>query len=402
MPSQPHLQVFNPDRSAQDGEPHFHLFNQLPTEVRLKIWGRALEKQRIINVQLSGPPEQWETGIEDGVDSSGDSGRYCAYVDGYQLMSKFLRVTSESREVALKFYRVRLPCRLTIEPNDTEEIFREETKPGTLYFNPEYDFLHISIRLIPPRLPTMKNDYLLDFLLDLKTTYDPRHVGLLNLAVDTNDLLHFEWSDFDFRGKHAFLDTIKQLQEVFFLFRQRYGRTNFGLATGVDTNEFFFARSVPIMPLTPSFERLQRDPRPIAQDLKKLHLGTTDPREGPAAWGRLLRQWGVSPAGTEYKYLLAFVNPGGKHAICNRESATRWLKTEDEDCWRSPGMRKYKFNWPDEDLERAVNSAFGFWLFPLDAFGPFQENGEPHDQGRLRSLRDLSGHWPGLALSSLP
>jgi hypothetical protein len=313
--------------------------------------------------------------------------------------SKFLRTTKESREAALEFYRVHIPCQLATKPENSEHMFREETKLGTFYFNPEYDILHVRIQVVPPNLPTDRNDYLLDFLQDLKTTHDPRHVGLLNLAVDFDDLSHYEWSGFDVGGKSAFLETISQLQEVIFVHKNRFGRTNFGALSGVDTNEFFFNRSLPIMPLTPSIERLSRDLCPITQDLKRVHLNSEDMRSATALWARLLRQWGVSETKTKHTHLLAFDTGGSHHAVYDRTSATRWLKTEDG-YWRSPEMRKYKVNWPDEDLEQSLNSAFGFWLFPMDTFGPFGE--EPVDSGRLPSVRDLSGHWPELALSVLP
>jgi hypothetical protein len=61
-------------------------------------------------------------------------------------------------------------------------------------------------------------------------------------------------------------------------------------------------------------------------------------------------------------------------------------------------MRKHNLNWPDEDLETSVNSTFGFWLFPLDTFGPFGDE----DLGRLPSFRGWSGGWLELGLSILP
>jgi 2EXR family len=396
MSSLPHLQVFHPDTSTRGGEPIFHLFPQLPIELRRKVWRHALERQRIIEVELSGPLESIE--ISNTTNPNHKLGRFCVYVNGYQITSKYLRTTKESREAALEFYRVHIPCQLATNPEHDRYMFREETKPGTLYFNPEYDILHIHVLVVAPNQPTDHNDFLLDFLQDLKTTYDPRHVGLLNLAVDPDDLSHYQWSGLDAGGKLAFLETIAQLVEVIFVHKNRFGRTNFGALSGVDTNEFFFNRSLPIMPLTPSFERLSRDPRPITQDLKKVHLNSEDMRSAPVLWARLLRQWGVSETKTKYTHLLAFVTSGSHQAVFDRKSATRWLETEDG-YWKSSEIRKHKFNWPDEDLEKSVKSAFGFWLFPSDTFGPFGE--EPQDLGRLPSLRDLSEHWPELALAIL-
>jgi hypothetical protein len=56
-------------------------------------------------------------------------------------MNMFLRVSRKLRNVALKFYRVWLPCRLKTVPNAELDIYRQETKAATLYLNPEYDIL---------------------------------------------------------------------------------------------------------------------------------------------------------------------------------------------------------------------------------------------------------------------
>ncbi len=50
----------------------------------------------------------------------------------------------------------------------------------------------------------------------------------------------------------------------------------------------------------------------------------------------------------------------------------------------------------------AVANAFGFWLFPVDAFGALPEN--PDNGFRIEGPRimDLTAHWPDLALIDLP
>src|ERR1700753_4476942 len=84
--SQLHLQAFNPDRSGCKAEPEFCLFPKLPTELRLVVWKYALERHRIIEVELGGGLEQWAN-YRRGIDCSSTIGRSYVYINGYQLMS---------------------------------------------------------------------------------------------------------------------------------------------------------------------------------------------------------------------------------------------------------------------------------------------------------------------------
>ena len=428
MPSQPHLQIFGPDWNTHGEESKFPLFPLLPQEIRLKIWRHSLQRHRIIKVDLKARTELPVTQATERIAPSSENKRYCIVVHGYQVLSKLLRVNCESREAALEFYRVHLFCQLT--GRTTGE---EGTKPGTLYFNPEHDFLHIS-----PESPV--KDTLVDFLYHLKATYDPHRIGLLNLAVElndlnANDLYKLKSSDLDSEVRTAFVETLTQLQEVFFVSTPRAGRQILGYQSGIPTSETIFNRSFPIMTVTPSFERLHRDPRLIAQDLRQVFAGTFDPRHMLHLWRVLLKKWDVSPPQIEYRFCLAFA-PGDQ--IYNRENAQRWLQQED-DAWTNPSgdgsaegshiqdeentdkpfsdfssffktnvrsrsgasSEKYK----NEDLEKAVKPAFGFWLFPIDSLGALSEEGISEDVGfqpKPKDLLNMTEYWPELALSSLP
>ena len=86
------------------------------------------------------------------------------------------------------------------------------TGHGTLHFNPEWDFLHISSEW-PAK------DTLISFLYHLRTIHDPRLVGLLNLAMDgnglnANHLYGLQSSDLDSGVRSAFVETLTQLREV--------------------------------------------------------------------------------------------------------------------------------------------------------------------------------------------
>lgn len=209
--------------------------------------------------------------------SASESERYCAVVDGYRVLSELLRVNSESREAALEFYRVHLPCRLT--RGATGE---GTTRPEILHFNPEYDLLHIS-----PESPV--RDTLVDFLYHLKTTHDPHRVCLFNLTVglddlNVNDLDRLEFSDLDSRVRTAFVETFTQLREVFFVSTPRAGRQTLDYQSKIPASETIFSRSFPIIATALTFKRLHRDPCPIAQDLRQVFAGTFDPRHMLHLW----------------------------------------------------------------------------------------------------------------------
>ena len=421
MASQPHLKIFNPSQITNNKEARFPLFSTLPKELRLHIWRLSLQRERIIRVHLRSraEPVAYQTAERPPPANHGE--RYYATVGGYQVLSKLLRVTSESRQAALEFYRVHLPCGLTVEP-----IGEGKPKPGTLYFNPEYDFLQI-------RSGCPANDTLVNFLYHLKYTFDPRRVGLLNLAMSTNDLnandLHqLEPSELDSGIKQAFLETLAQLHDVFFVSTPRAGRQILGPLSGILTSETILNRSLPIKAWAPTFERRNRDPRPIAEDLKHVFVGTSDPRTMLHSWRRLLKKWNVSPPYIEYRFLLTFhPSLSQPRMVSDRESAQTWLEKDDAR-WRdlfeddsadstnpfASYFKKKNLDWPwgpklekfkNEDLEKAVKPAFGFWLFPVNALGAFPEEGLSEDEGfrpKTKQLLDLTQYWPELALSSLP
>ena len=413
MALKPHLQIFAPARDTNDYEPSFHLFRMLPKELRFYIWRYALERRRIIRMKLEGRREARASPELEAIKPFEERKRYNIIVGGQQVLSKLLRVNNESREETLKFYRVHLPCRFTNGETGIGAMM-QETTAGVFHFNPEFDILHIS----PEWQVT---DTLIPFLYHLKTTYDPCHVGLLNLAVQQNDicahdLLSLQSSDLEPAVRTTFVKTLAQLHEVFFVSTPRAGRTIVGPLSGLPTSDTMFNRSFPIMAMPPAFERLQRDPHSIGEDLRCVFVATSDPRQMPQAWFRLLKKWKISPTRTEYRFLLTYDPAIGGHPsqICDRSGAESWLQEED-DRWNGRCKADWglKIKWSvgaehpkflNEDLGKVVRPAFGFWLFPLDALGLLQEQGIPEDEG-FRSLSkrmlNMSAYWPELALSSL-
>lgn len=129
-----------------------------------------MQRGRIIHLCLNNHRRQTATQAGKNPESTRNGERYYTILYRSDLLSKLLRVNRESREEALMFFRVHIPCRFSATR-------KGRTAHGTLHINPEWDFLHISAEW------PAKNT-LISTLYHLKTMHDPRHVGLLNLAVD--------------------------------------------------------------------------------------------------------------------------------------------------------------------------------------------------------------------------
>lgn len=373
----------------------FNRFPTLPPELRLRIWHLAMQRQRIIKLRLHSRM------IMDGLlglrgdtrPQTREDERYGAVVEGYQTLSKLFRVSRESRDAALAFYRVHLPCWL-IKGATTRTA--DVMKSGMLYFNPEYDFLYTS---------SSEMGQVADILHDLKTLHDPHHVGLLNLAVDSNgltgsgSLCGTNPFMLDPLVKSSVVETLTQLHEVFFVQEQRTGRHVLGLRSGSRTSEIFMNRSFPITTTALNFDRLHRDPRRIGDDLGKVFVNV-EPRKMLYAWRQLLNTYlcdRVVPQ-TEHRVLLTFTPFVD---IYDHQDAENWLQKED-DMWveeTSKGGQSQKVLGEDSGTE--VAAAFGFWLFPIQIFGALPENlddGFTNESPRIMNFRE---HWPELGLVDL-
>ncbi|OTA54487.1 hypothetical protein K449DRAFT_417022 [Hypoxylon sp. EC38] len=371
----------------------FDLFPNLPPELRFKIWNSSLEHQRIIKVRLRNRVLMNGLLARQGVTrpKTREGERYSVVVDGYHTISKLFRVTRESRDAALSFYRVHLPCWLVKDATRDDAM-----KPGTLYFNPEHDFLYINT----------DTGHIANFLHDLKTLHDPEGVGLLNLAIDANGLTGgfglctIDHSTLDPPVQSSYIETLIKLQEVFFVQLQRTGRLVFGYGSGALTPTNQLNLSFPIFAMEPNFNRLDPDPRSISWDLGKVFVNA-DTRSMICAWGRLFYNYfgGHVVPETEYRVLLAFAPMS--HNVYDRHGAETWLKLEEDDWARETSRDDQPEQIPDDDPETAVEAAFGFWLFPVDAFGALPRS--PNDRFRTEGPRylDLREYWPELALVNL-
>lgn len=350
------------------------------------IWRKTLEcRSRILNVHIEhGPP---------------DKNNYSVVTDTRQQHSKFLRVNRESREAASEFYRARIPCKFIKHKIDAPRSEEQEGIPGYLAFNPAHDFLHIT--------DTSNNPA--EFLYDLKTTFDPLHVGMRNLVADQRVLVSLLYllgvpNHIDAKVRESVRDIFSQLHEVFFIMVTAFGRMSHRWIHHFLRPEIF-NRSQPIMPRTGPFERLPRDPRDISPDLKDRIVMGGDGKNELHNWNQLLDKLEISPKDISYRYLVSTKpdthtrTPTAKYyTIHGRESADLflekeqelWLDGEEEQARREPG--KFPPDPLNDGLERPVETALGFWLFPLEAVSEFAHI---VDQ---REGTDLTKYWPELGL----
>ncbi|KAF5692255.1 acyl oxidase [Fusarium denticulatum] len=168
----------------------------------------------------------------------------------------------------------------------------------------------------------------------------------------------------------------------------------------------FFEKSFPIHATPHGFDRIGLDPRPVEDDLSHLHV--RNPKRLYDSWLQVLERIGVRPREERYRILLAFYP---RRTICNLRDAKDWLQSEDSG-WKTKPESTLSSQGPEieevtasetpesraEDISKAVRPAFGFWLFPVDAFCDANKTSEP--QGYFTTF-DVRKHRPKLALFRL-
>ncbi|KAJ5945890.1 hypothetical protein N7454_002729 [Penicillium verhagenii] len=406
---QPQLEIYNPVIEGLREDLTFHYFPFLPTEIRFMIWEFVLKTSRIIRISL----------IVDGTKGDDEpmlsyNEAYTAHVEDNHTISKLFRVNKESRKVANAFYRVQFSCMLQNAAGDNVT--------ETCYINPECDTIQLDIK------GSSSGASIIHFLHALKN-YDPLHVGLLSLALDKPSLLNIHQfasqagpNISSLGSRSAFLAPVTQLQHLYFV-GTRAARQVFNRAAPY--NWPMFNRALPIRPVTSRFELLHRDPRSIELDLARQHLGE-DPREMIIAWREILHTLEIWPAKIDYQFMLAFQPPTGVR-ISNQGNALQWLRSEDAEwqgAWRL-GDSLRNGNWAlryweftdrfgeceigalhernhNENLEKAVKPAFGFWLFPIRTICKWPEDTADENWDVWPATCSLAHEWLALALSSLP
>ena len=393
--NEPHLEVYNPKPRVP--ETHFPQFTRLPLDVRLCIWDYALPKERFVRARLSVE----KCAKREAPDDSGQASEsYQVTLEGRKLISKFLHVCQEARAAALRFYRVRMPCRYEHVGN---------AKDGTFYFNPEHDILKLSVN--------GRKDYshTIQFFKNLQSA-DPKGVGLQNLAIDLDGvkrLASFQLGAMMPDARETLTSTLSKLRRVYLLCLETTGRMFLGPLNGVRAiTGFEMHRSRPVLGSVPAFQRIAVDPRPVEKDLKRTFMGNRDPLKLMYAWKRLLKLYGIAErSDLEYSFMVSCSPKGPAASITDRESAEQWIAQEDAR-WRSgveewdqrlrPGNVERE---KPEDLCNAPQTAVGFWLFPIQALGQL-----PSDEKRAEDVErefepkrvaDLSEYRPQLGLMEI-
>lgn len=393
-----HLQMIN-SASSQARHGTFDRFQKLPAEIRLIIWQNFVDRNRLINVEI--------TTLSDDTteDSQPTTTRNKCY--GYALdmelgptQNVLLRVNRESRSAALKFYRVHLPFhrKAKFGPSDSARVPMMEQ---IFYFNPEYDILHFSF-------PEYHSGSSFPKLLQDLRHHDPDHVGLMNCGIDAHFLsgLAYAIETSEGSARDTLLHHISCIQSIYFM--SNCNREVIGVLDCYDERHvgFRFNHSLPIRPRSTIFDFGKPDPRDIDQDLKSVLTMFANPQEARIKWHELQQRWP-----------LAFDKPAAKqHLIVARDvwdrevavndvpAAQRFLKNEDQGWIEAQHHRRAvvrfstKKDPPVEDadeLARAVKPAFGFWILPAHILGDVE--GHYH---RTRIL-DFSSNRPDLVLADL-
>ncbi|KAK1978901.1 hypothetical protein LZ30DRAFT_783839 [Colletotrichum cereale] len=431
-PRRPHLELFNPSLTKTSRQT-FTVFAQLPAELRVLIWQHALQRHRMIHVDLENRVER-EGGDEAKVPERYSllnglgrpvSGKHYKVITStrHVLLPEYvMAVNKEAREVVLVFYPVHIPCYLKSSVNVEGKVRHKES---ALRLNLDWDYLRISAH------DTLSLFF--DFLHDLRA-YDPRGRGLRHLVVEDS---HFRAAEMpslsaaylDTRALAAFKATLAELKTIWFKNTPLGGR-GLDMLTWMRVNVFNYG--FPVFPAFTFFDPPLPDPRDVSRDLLNVGGSVPDWRERPLGWRMLLRRLGISPEdvegapGVDVRVMVASDQEG---AIRTRQDAARALHEEDFDWlqlqwwfrgWDSPrpggggdrpagcfatasGLRPRlpELDGP-EVLAAAPRPALGFWLFPVDAFGEIPEEGDPAVWIRSKSILDLSSHWPDLALVDVP
>ncbi|GAW19156.1 hypothetical protein ANO14919_086400 [Xylariales sp. No.14919] len=369
-----------------------HVFPQfvlLPWELRNEVWKYASQKKRMIRVSLK---ERQPDDITAQESSDTKYGRCFLFINGSQLFSKLLRVNSEARKAALEFYRVRLPCVLT-HPGSNDA----RTRVGMFPFNPEHDVLWFE-----------QVHHLTDFFSAI-IMRDSRRIGLCNMAVSlTNIRGTLEADDPEEYRCPTFIQAANNIREFYLVaetnsyhlerVKEQYNHHPPHKGTPITQS------LSPLMSSIPTFDILPRDPRPIEHELSRVFLGFNNIPGEISSWKLLLREWGVDPLQIKSRILFTYrdFNPclpveDSSHEGPNLQRLR--IPGTNRLLYESSSPMVPTIHMTAERLAPKRDSlAFGFWMFPLDAFQSIQSRyaSQPAD------IWDLSNYWPELGLIRLP
>ncbi|KAM0197270.1 hypothetical protein ACHAPA_004104 [Fusarium lateritium] len=380
----------------------FPQFSKFPPEIRRMIWQQAMSYERNINIelfdlyQLQDPPcnRQQTTTVPDSA-----PGRYIATVFNEGVMSALFHTTSESRQEAEEFYRVRVHG-VSFRSYRTSVI-------GTLYLCPELDT--ININSITGSLKGFD-----EFATDVWKN-DPKKIGLVNLGIpaDFNKISAkrmFEGSP----GRHqALKECIERLESIMFVRVLNWGPSITGYSVTSLLNEELNG-SIPLAGSSGGFDCLETDPRPIRKALKSLYLGPSDPRKAVLAWHYLLRRLKINKDKLNKNASFGLCSGETRLIHCMMRSHVANAERIAQECMKealdySQNRRRVQgIATAPKRVPRVA--AIGFWVFPLDSIGPlYEEREDGHDAAdpdpiefEFDRVEDMTKYPPKLYLCHLP
>ncbi|KAI0009434.1 hypothetical protein F4779DRAFT_371390 [Xylariaceae sp. FL0662B] len=342
----------------------FQLFSQLPLELRLIIWRFSLQQNRLVTIILASKgyypyqdnkdntsPPYTATNILGNIVSGN---KYCTMVYKVPRFHSLLKVNSEARCEALRFYRVRLPClQRRLHPGPRITVTCE------LYFNPEYDYIHLDAS---NTYYAFELNAIPDFLSDVKA-YDPRGTGILHLVMPRMGAI--EPSDVAPQALEGFKEAIKTLQSLWV-----FSHGSVKMIGGMADRSWARKRlssitNVPSVLRLRTFNRLKVD----QSELFGYHIsGFISARLFMMVWQQLERDFGIHrDRPIDFRY---FLRKG--HMVYENENDIPFrIDYGDYPIYvdAQPGRvpRLIPMTWLQN------GTAIGFWLFPIEVFGRIPE-----------------------------
>lgn len=356
----------------------FPQFPRFPADIRWLVWEQELSHERLIDIELQ-PVKHAE--CEEKTKHPSD---YEIILDSRWRLSNLFQTTSESRRVALAFYRVQLPC--WYRQRHKGELFKT-----SLYICPELDTLMLD------GFEVFEN-----FAHDLWAC-DPRRVGLINLALNiTSPVVYYKTPSTQGRDISVLKEALSRITRLTLLTRRGCPKPWGGNIKIIQRNHI-----VPIAGGVLGFDRLPCDYRLNDQDLKEVFTHNKDVRELFYRWFRFLVLLGVQHS-HKVDYRFGICRHGYETSyIRDQNAALEWVQrhTESLKRWVLMSTSPTHTDPMDDVLKHSPQPVVGFWLFPMESLGPLPDINEIHspssDFFTERRVLDMSKYKPELCLGNI-
>ncbi|KAM0296024.1 hypothetical protein ACHAPM_010532 [Fusarium culmorum] len=389
----PHLELFNPvPEPLPEPDRNFHKFSSLAPELRIMIWRESLACERLITI---GQRPYLRAAKKSPLITT----TYVVTIPQYLELNPALFVNQESREVALSYYRIRIPC---ISPCD--KIYEGDVN-GIFYFNPDYD---TAVVFGNDWSGSWANEFV-KFAQEVQAA-DTKKLGLRNVAFHAvprrlQNIAALE----KLSQNNAIRQVMSGLRSVTFVLAvYRQGEWS----SRPVSSSTRYRRVIPANGMRYTcFQRVPQDPRPIQQDLRhdfariREHGSDfeqlLDIRSFASTWIHLRRTWKLqSPC--EHKFSLT-----SRIRFSYDRRYILWILESENRIWQNSLITQKreglipKGEETVEELKTAPQTAIGFWIFPVDALGLTPPEGAPGYTGEESEVFDLTAYHPELTLCDI-